>query len=71
MRKELILFSTLLAAPVAAKDITVTFTEEELKVQMAMNDQALRAAGSAAAQAFVVLDNKYKAAMDHKEAPKK
>jgi hypothetical protein len=51
--------------------ITVEFTKEELAAQMALNDAALKAIGGQAAKAFVILDEKYKAAQAPKqEAPK-
>lgn len=45
------------------KDIVVHFTEQEITAQMQLNDAALKSLGGPAAQAFVVLDTKYKAAM--------
>ena len=50
----------LLTFPASAKEIVVRFTEEELRVQMSLNDVALKSVGGPAAEAYVVLDKKYK-----------
>ena len=71
--RKIILAAALLASPAFAKDITVTFTEEELKVQMAMNEVALKTAGEQAVDAYTVLRNKYREATKPVDptAPKK
>lgn len=71
--RKLIIALSLLSAPACAKDITVTFTEEELKVQMALNEVALKTAGEQAVDAYTVLRNKYREAAKPVEAaaPKK
>lgn len=50
------------AGAALAKDVTVTFTEEELRIQQAMNELALKTAGDQAADAYVALRAKYRAA---------
>lgn len=51
-----------------AGEFTVSFTEQELRVQMAMNDAALKAIGGGAAEAFLVFNKKYSAALAPVEA---
>lgn len=57
-----------LTLPASAKEIVVKFTEEELRVQMSLNDVALKSAGGPAAEAYVVLDTKYKQALSKTES---
>ena len=66
MRYFFVLF-VVLASPALAQDsgrkISVEFTEQEIAAQLQLNDAAVKALGGQAARAFVVLDDKYKAAM--------
>lgn len=58
----------LFSSSALAKEIVVKFTEEELRVQMSLNDAALKSVGGPAAQAYVILDTKYKQALDKTES---
>jgi len=71
MRLAILASALLVAAPAVAKDVTVKLTEEELRVQLSMNEVALKAAGDTAADAYVALRAKYKAAVEeaNKSAP--
>jgi hypothetical protein len=52
-----------LSTTALAKDVIVHFSEDEIRVQANMNEIALKAAGDAAADAYVVLRAKYRAAI--------
>jgi hypothetical protein len=69
MRFAILTAAFLAATPVVAKEITVKFSEEELRVQHALNEIALKTAGDQSVDAYVALRAKYKAAIEEASKP--
>jgi ElaB/YqjD/DUF883 family membrane-anchored ribosome-binding protein len=69
MRLAILASALLVAAPAVAKEVTIKLTDDELRVQMSMNEIALKATGDAAADAYIALRAKYKAAVEEANKP--
>lgn len=67
--KYLPLVALLLATPAAAKDVTITLSDQEQKVFLALLDNALKQGGLANLQAVVQFVQKYQQAMGPSPAP--